>query len=170
MSLLHYKPGGGTSMVGSSKGATAAGPVGLTGATGPTGPAGPNTIPSAYATLNGGTITLTTSYVPLLTTTITTDVSSYLLGHCTVQVANTNNAVHLVQFYMEVNGSVSNITQERIPARISASVFNFTNLTIIHRSGIEPASTYSITLFGKADTGTGMVVDHIDLSGLGNLS
>jgi hypothetical protein len=145
------------------------GATGPTGATGATGPAGPNTIPSAYNTLAGSDVTLTTSFQPILTTSITTTTNSYLLGMGTVQVYNSLNAAHFVEFYMEVNGSISSTVKERIPARVSSTVFTFANLTLIHRSGLEPIGTYSITIYGKGDATPGLVVDHSDLTGLGNL-
>jgi hypothetical protein len=170
MSLIQYTPGGGYHVVGTSRG----GPPGPQGATGPTGPQGVGTVVSAFATINGGTVVLTTSYSLILSTTITTTGPGYILGHSTVQVKNDDNIDHFVDFYMVVNGGTSNTTSEDI-RKPSGGVSGYANLTIIYRYNSSiPAGTYPLEIWGRTRTAlsqaNSLVVDHADISGLGNLA
>jgi hypothetical protein len=171
MSLIQYRPGGGTGIVGSSKGGIGVGPMGPTGPTGPQGLQGPaGTVVSAFTTINGGSVTLTTSYSLILSTTITTTGSGYILGHSTVQVKNDDNVDHFVDFYMVVNGGTSNLTSEDV-RKPSGGVSGYANLTIIYRCNSIPAGTYPLEIWGRSRlAATNLVVDHADISGLGNLA
>lgn len=144
----------------------------VTGPTGPTGPIQARTV-SAYTGINGGSFALTTGYAQVFTTTITTQVTGYILGTTTIQVKNTDSVDHNVEFYMEVNGSVSNITTEDIRKQ-TAGVAGYANLTIMHRSGIIGPATYALKLYGKTlealVSPNSLVVDYANITGLGNLS
>jgi hypothetical protein len=158
MSLISYTPGGGSSVVGSTKSG------------GTTVVNSPPRVPSAFATINSNLITLTASYQVILQTTITTTSVGYILGNAVAQVINTDSTDHTATIYMEVNGSTSNTTSEDI-RKNTAGVDGAANLTIIHRTSIfEPVSSYNITLYAKCDTNNGTVkINHADLFGLGNL-
>lgn len=166
MSLIHYKPGGGYHVVGSSR-------LGPQGATGPTGPQGAGTVVSAFSTINGGSVTLTTSYALIHSTTITTTGVGYILGQSSIQIKNDDNIDHFVEFYMKVNGSTGNITSEDIRKPVGG-VSGYANFTILHRSGSVVAGTYPLEIYGKCQTALNtpgsLVVDHLDLAGLGNLA
>jgi hypothetical protein len=115
---------------------------------------------------------LSTSYELFLTSTIAVT-GGRILGQCSVQIINGDNIDHVVDFYIEVNGSVSNVTSEDIRKR-TGGVDGAANLFLIQRSGILTAGTYELKLFGKSrevqsSPGT-LTVNHIDFSGLGNLS
>jgi hypothetical protein len=113
---------------------------------------------------------LTDTFQPLLSSTITTSVTGYILGQTSIQVANSGNDDHWVTFYQTVNGSMGNQTTEEVRKK-TGSVNGYGNLFLITRSGIDAPGTYNITLYGKVDSNVNyVVVDHIDQSGLGNLS
>jgi hypothetical protein len=166
MSLIQYRPGGGYHTVGTSK-------TGTPGPPGPTGPQGVGTVVSAFATINGGSVVLTTSYSLVLSTTITTTGPGYILGHSTVQIKNDDNKDHFVDFYMVVNGGTSNTTSEDI-RKPSGGVSGYGNLTIIYRCSSVPAGTYPLEIWGRVREAlsqpNSIVVDHADISGLGNLA
>lgn len=141
-----------------------------TSPTGPTGATGP-TIVSSFATSDSSQV-LTTSYEVLLTDTITVT-GGRILGQCSLQVVNGDSIDHFVDFYIEVNGSVSNVASEDIRKR-TGGVDGAANIFILQRSGILPAGTYELKVFGKSrdsqqSAGT-LAVNHIDFAGLGNLT
>lgn len=147
------------------------GSVGATGATGPTGPLQARTM-SSYTGFNSGSTVLGTGYALILATSITTAVTGYILGTSAIQVKNADSVDHNVDFYMEVDGSVSNVTSEDVRKR-TAGVDGFANLTILHRSGLNGPGTYALKVYGRTlepqVSAGSLVVDHIDVVGLGNL-
>lgn len=167
MSLIQYRPGGGSGVVGTTKAGGGVGPPG------PQGPQGVGVVVSAFSAINGGSVVLTTSYSLIHSTTITTTGVGYILGQSTVQIKNDDNIDHWVDFYMVVNGSTSNTTSEDI-RKPSGGVSGYANLFLIHRSDSVSAATYNIQVYGKVrealNTAGSLVVDHLDLSGLGNLA
>lgn len=117
-------------------------------------------------------INLTTSFVNVLTETITTRTTGYLMGQCAIQTLNPTNTDHVVSYYMVVNGSTSQTIVELIPKQ-TGSHPSTSNITFFHRTANQiPAATYSVSIFAKVDTITGgnTFIDHIDLICFGNLS
>lgn len=146
------------------------GPIGPVG---PVGPQGPGIVVSSFAS-SSSPQNIPSSYTLLLADTITTTGTGYILGQANLQVANTDNVDHKVSFYLVVNGSTSNVTNEDV-AKENGGVPGYSNLAIVHRSGSVVAGTYPIQLWGRYTSGSPpspgeLVVDHIDMSGLGNLA
>jgi hypothetical protein len=148
--------------------------TGPEGPQGATGPQGPGSTVSAFATINGGTINLTNTYANIVSTTITTTTTGYIMGQCSFQIVNTDNEDHVVDFYLVVNGSTSNISTEDV-RKITSGIPGYANLFIIHRCPSVAAGTHNLQLWGRYSSGGSpaageLVVDHADLSALGNLS
>jgi hypothetical protein len=158
----------------------ATGPTGTTGFTGQTGPQGPTgplgptgteTVPSGFGTLNGGVIALNTGYTGISSVNVTTSATGYIMGQAAVQIANPDSVNHVVSFYLVVNGSTGNTTNENIEKR-TGGANGVANLNLIHRSGLVSPGLYSATLYGRVQdvsSSASVVVDHIDMFALGNL-
>lgn len=94
------------------------------------------------------------------------------MGQASLQVANPDNTNHWVDFYMTVNGSTGNVSTQNIEKRIGG-VNGYENISLIHRSGLTAPGTWAITLHGRVrdvSAIASVVVDHVDLFGLGHLS
>ena len=150
------------------------GPPGPEGPQGPVGPPGTTSVVSAFVALNGGIVNLTNTYSIIASTTITTTGTGHIVGQCNLQVRNTDNEDHVVDFYLIVNGGTSNVTTEDV-RKINGGVPGYANLSIIYRCPIVTPATYPIQLWGRYSTGSAptagqLIVDHVDILGLGNLA
>jgi len=107
-----------------------------------------------------------------MSTTVTTSATGYIMGQAAIQVANPDTANHYVDFYMVVNGSTGNVTSGYVDKK-TAGVNGYTNLSLIHRSGLVGPGTWSSTLYGRVrdlSASTNVVVDHADVFSLGHLA
>ena len=165
-------PKGPQGQAGTATNTGATGPTGPTGRTGPTGttgpqgPTGPNTIPSGFATTNGGSIILNTGYTGFTTTNVTNSATGYILSHAAVQIANPDSINHWVDCYLTVNGSTGNTTSENLEKR-TGGVDGYANFTLIHRSGLVGPGSYTTTVYGRIRepiSTSNVVIDHSDVS------
>ena len=150
----------------------ATGRTGATGSTGATGPTGPTAVPSGFNTMNSGTYPLSTGYTGIMSTSVTTSATGYIMGQVALQVANPDTANHYVDFYIVVNGSTGNVTSGFVDRR-TGGVNGYANLSLIHRSGVVGPGTWSTTLFGRVrdvSSTASVVVDHADIFSLGHLA
>ena len=151
------------------------GPTGLTGPTGVIGPTGPELIASGFLG-SAGTLAITLSNngptgTLIGTTNITTNANSYLLALATSNFINTSNAEDIVDMYLTINGTTSNITKQTV-IKHQAGFDGYAPITIIQRTTTSStAGTHICNVYAFTEaSNTGVTCDHIDIALLGNLT
>jgi len=150
-----------------------------TGAQGPTGATGPITLnPSSYfgsgdlniLLSNNGT-TGGTGGTSLGSTTITLLQQSYIMATAVANFRNTSNDDEIVNMYVVLNGTTSNVTRNSI-VRQQGGDPGYVPITILQRTNTSiPSGNYSCQVFAYTTTSsTNVICDHLDIGLIGNLN
>lgn len=129
-----------------------------------------DTLPSGYLTVSGST-GLTTTFSVLGTTTITLSVASRVMVNLSAEVENVDaSSEHTVSMYVTTNGDTSNTTNNTLVRAKNGSSPSAGALSIVHRTNVLQAGTYTMSVYAKADANSVMNVTHLDAGIIGHLT